>query len=252
MGRSKGSGNDTINDFLQEETSMFCPNCGKEIPDNSAFCPECGTNLREAYTNHAGTGAAPNSGQANQTVDYRNQTTNSTQAGSAYTQNQGDGYSKANTNGYNQADGYTDPNANGYNNQNQFTSPQPYGGNAGGYPSGRGTNRSIALCIILSLVTCGIYGLYWMVKMNDEINLLADEPGATSGGMVVLLAIVTCNIYTWYWCYKMGERCDRIKSKWGEASSSSVIYLILAIFGLDIVAYALMQDTINKAVDMGL
>ena len=21
---------------------MFCPNCGKQIPDNSAFCPECG------------------------------------------------------------------------------------------------------------------------------------------------------------------------------------------------------------------
>lgn len=21
---------------------MFCPNCGKEIPDNSVFCPDCG------------------------------------------------------------------------------------------------------------------------------------------------------------------------------------------------------------------
>lgn len=27
---------------------MFCPNCGKEIPDGSAFCPECGNTLGAA------------------------------------------------------------------------------------------------------------------------------------------------------------------------------------------------------------
>ena len=26
---------------------MFCPNCGKQIPDDSAFCGECGTRLRQ-------------------------------------------------------------------------------------------------------------------------------------------------------------------------------------------------------------
>lgn len=26
---------------------MFCPNCGKELPDDSAFCPDCGTKLIE-------------------------------------------------------------------------------------------------------------------------------------------------------------------------------------------------------------
>ena len=24
---------------------MFCPKCGKEIPDGSAFCSSCGTNV---------------------------------------------------------------------------------------------------------------------------------------------------------------------------------------------------------------
>jgi predicted nucleic acid-binding Zn ribbon protein len=24
---------------------MFCPTCGKEIPDDSTFCPACGVNL---------------------------------------------------------------------------------------------------------------------------------------------------------------------------------------------------------------
>ena len=31
-------------------------------------------------------------------------------------------------------------------------------------------NRSIPLCIILSIVTCGIYMLYWFVVLTDDLN----------------------------------------------------------------------------------
>ena len=64
---------------------------------------------------------------------------------------------------------------------------------------------------------------------------------------VVILTIVTCGIYGWVWLYKAGEKVDKIKELNGEApSSSSVIYLLLAIFGLAIVAYALIQSELNK------
>lgn len=105
--------------------------------------------------------------------------------------------------------------------------------------------RNIVLAIILSIVTCGLYSIYWMISINNEVNTLAGEPAATSGGMVFLLSLVTCGIYGWYWMYKMGERCDRIK---GQNGSSGILYLVLAIFGLGIVSYCLMQDTVNKAV----
>lgn len=29
-------------------------------------------------------------------------------------------------------------------------------------------NRNIALCIILTLVTCGIYSLFWNVNLNND------------------------------------------------------------------------------------
>lgn len=29
-------------------------------------------------------------------------------------------------------------------------------------------SRSIPLCIILSIITCGIYGLYWLVCLANE------------------------------------------------------------------------------------
>ena len=61
-----------------------------------------------------------------------------------------------------------------------------------------------------SFLTCGIYSIYWMIKLNDEVNQLAGEPQATSGGMVFLFSLITCGIYGIYWAYKMGERCDRI------------------------------------------
>ncbi len=105
--------------------------------------------------------------------------------------------------------------------------------------------RNIVLAVVLTIVTCGLYGIYWMISINNEVNTLAGEPAATSGGMVFLLSLITCDIYGLYWMYKMGERCDRIK---GQNGSSNILYLVLAIFGLGIVSYCLMQDTVNKAV----
>lgn len=102
--------------------------------------------------------------------------------------------------------------------------------------------RNIALCILFSIITCGIYGLYWMYKLNDELNRLTEDEHATSGGMVILLSLVTCGIYSWYWCYKMGEKVDQLTN----SDSNKVLFIVLAIFQLSIVNLAIMQDTVNK------
>ena len=109
--------------------------------------------------------------------------------------------------------------------------------------------RSIVVCILLSIVTCGIYGIYWMIKLNDELNATAGKENATSGGMVFLFTLITCGIYGYFWYYKMGENVDAIKTSRGLASSNTgIIYLVLGLFGLGIVNYCLMQDTLNKNV----
>ena len=106
-------------------------------------------------------------------------------------------------------------------------------------------NRNIALSIILSLVTGGIYGLYWFVCLTDDTNTISGEPG-TSGVVALVLTIVTCGIYGLYWAYKCGEKIDAAHQKNGEPSSNGgVLYLILFIFG-GIIAYALIQNEINK------
>ncbi len=106
--------------------------------------------------------------------------------------------------------------------------------------------RSIAVCIILSIVTCGIYGLYWIICLNNDANTASNTFG-TSGGMVILLTIVTCGIYGIYWSYKQGEKIDAAKKSRGmDSGNSGVLYLILTIFGFGIIAYALMQNELNK------
>ncbi len=105
--------------------------------------------------------------------------------------------------------------------------------------------KNIVLCIILSLVTCGIYGIYWFVTLTDDTNTIAGEPG-TSGIMAFVLTIVTFGIYGLYWAFKCGEKIDKAHQNRGEAASNGgILYLILFIFG-GIIAYALIQNEINK------
>ena len=109
--------------------------------------------------------------------------------------------------------------------------------------------RSVGIAILLTIITCGIYGIYWLIMLNDETNYVSGhQQDGTSGGVVFLLTLVTCGIYGYYWCYKQGEKLNEAKMQRGIMvdSSASVLYLILSIFGLSIVSYALMQSELNK------
>lgn len=148
-----------------------------------------------------------------------------------------------------QNQGFNQYNANNsqYGNAQQFNSQQPFNAQPV-YGSAMGIqNRSIVTCILLSLVTCGIYGLYWFYTLTEDTNKISGDPNATSGGMAILLTLITCGIYSWYWMYKRGEIIDNYNLQRGMPSSSNaVLYLILSICGLSIVSYCLMQNELNN------
>ena len=105
--------------------------------------------------------------------------------------------------------------------------------------------RDIAKAIIFSIITCGIYSIYWFIKITDEFNALTENQNDTNGTTAFIFSLITCGIYSYYWAYKMGEKTDRYEN---TNSSKGILYLILSILGFSIVAYALIQDTINKAI----
>ena len=107
--------------------------------------------------------------------------------------------------------------------------------------------RNIALCIVLSIITCGIYGLYWLFCLAEDVNAVTRRPDATSGGLVLLFSIITCGIYQLYWLYRSGADLDRVRiERGGLQGHLGILYLVLAIFSLGIVSYALMQSELNE------
>ena len=110
------------------------------------------------------------------------------------------------------------------------------------------TKRNLATCIILSIVTCGIYSLYWFIVVTDDAKNVSNDVEGASGGTALLLSIITCNIYGFYWAYKQGERLDNARYMRGMAGggNSNILFLLLQIFGLGIVNYIIMQDILNK------
>lgn len=105
--------------------------------------------------------------------------------------------------------------------------------------------RSIPLCIVLSIITCGIYGIYWFVSLTDEVNEVTQEYD-TSGIVAFLLSLVTCGIYSIYWGYKMGDKLDRARMRNNiPAGSFPILFLVLNIFGLSIVTCAIIQSELN-------
>lgn len=107
--------------------------------------------------------------------------------------------------------------------------------------------RNIAVWIILYFVTCGIYYLIFMADSTRDVDTITNNPEKRSGGTVVLLSILTCGIYGFYWWYKQGELMEKLNYESGKASSSSaVLYLLLSIFGLSFVNMILLQSDLNK------
>jgi len=129
-------------------------------------------------------------------------------------------------------------------NQNQYQQRQ-YNGPVRPVSFGQ---KNVAVAIILSIVTCGIYGIIWLINMVDQLNEASENQEGTPGTTVFLLSLVTCGIYGIYWIYKAGELINTAKARRGLATDSNtgIIYLVLSIFGLSIVAYALLQTELNK------
>lgn len=177
------------------------------------FCPKCGTQVEDSAK------FCPNCGEAISSENTQNASFDNTQGN----------FSGGSNNG--QPQGFD------YNNYATQQGPAIYLNTTGL------RQRNLALAIILSLVTCGLYTIYWFIVLTDETNQMTGRQYA-SGGVALLLSIVTCGIYGIYWNYKLGEKVDVIKGN--PNGSSGILFLILSIFGLSFVNFIIAQDAMNS------
>ena len=94
-------------------------------------------------------------------------------------------------------------------------------------------HRNIVLVYIYSIITLGIYAIYWMVSTKNEINDLGAEiPTAW------LLIVPIANIF---WVYKY---CEGFSEK-VKKDNNTVLWFILSMF-VGIVMPAIVQSELNK------
>ena len=113
------------------------------------------------------------------------------------------------------------------------------------------TKRTIPLAVVFTVLTGGIYGLYWLYALTEDAYTMTGQRTTASGGKVVLFTILTCSVYGFYWFYKMGENiisAQQVRNMMVD-NNLPFIYLVLALFGFGIISYALMQSALNDIID---
>jgi hypothetical protein len=99
--------------------------------------------------------------------------------------------------------------------------------------------RSVLVVVFLAAMTFGLYGLIWHVKTKEEMVAHgADIPTAW------LLIVPIANLY-WIWKW-----CGGIEYISRERMTAPVAFLLHMLIPL--VGMAILQDTMNKAIDRGL
>lgn len=109
--------------------------------------------------------------------------------------------------------------------------------------------------VILSFVTCGIYGVYILCGYVKDINRICEGDGQESNSYITvfLLTAVTGGIYGIYWWYIQSERLYRAALKYGiklrENGKSILLWLIPAniimLGGGTLIANYIMFDNMN-------
>lgn len=92
--------------------------------------------------------------------------------------------------------------------------------------------RSLLTYILLSLVTFGIYSIYFWYTYTDDLNTVCAGDGeeTTNYILVLLLSMVTCGIYGYIWYYKVGNRLQNNAPRYGlffsENGTTALLWLL--------------------------
>ena len=101
--------------------------------------------------------------------------------------------------------------------------------------------RNVVTAIILSIVTCGIYGIYWAICLAREAVSVKDP---SDNGLAEILLMLFLPFLGFFLAEKkLAEGCA---AKGIAHQDNSIIYLILGLVGLGIVNFIMMQLDLNK------
>lgn len=101
--------------------------------------------------------------------------------------------------------------------------------------------RNIVVAILLTLITCGIYGIYWIIVMTREAVSVKDPDD--SGLLEIILMLVLPFVGVMLVEKKLAEG---LVAKGFDHQDNSILYLILCLIGLGIIPLCMIQNDLNK------
>lgn len=117
--------------------------------------------------------------------------------------------------------------------------------------------RSLAGFIILSVITLGIYTLYWIYKLAQDVNTICEGDGKSTSGLLKYLffGLITFGIYDLIWLYMLGDRLQdnapRYSLSFKESGAHVLLWFLLGalvIVGPFISMYIIIKNTNALAV----
>lgn len=107
--------------------------------------------------------------------------------------------------------------------------------------------RDIVKCVILSIVTCGIWGLVWIYQIGTDIAMLRgdNKPAVVTD---LLLTFVSCGLWGFVCAYRWPDALNEELSRRGQQVDTNLpaMSLVMSFFGFQIVGMVLMQEALNK------
>lgn len=93
--------------------------------------------------------------------------------------------------------------------------------------------RSLILFVILNVITCGFYKLYFVHTSARDTNIACAGDGGHTSGLIkyIILTLLTCGLYSIYWDYALADRLAANGPRYGfyiqENGSSFLLWSLL-------------------------
>ena len=120
------------------------------------------------------------------------------------------------------------------------------------------TNHSVFTFFFLSLITLGIYALYYVHVLARDVNIMCADDGKETAGlaMYILLSIVTCGIYSIIWWYGVCERVGRAAARRNIqqadiSGNTFLLWFLISLFICNLLVYIAYHKLLEACNDVG-
>lgn len=96
------------------------------------------------------------------------------------------------------------------------------------------TGRSLIVFVLLSILTLGIYSLFFWARYARDVNTICNEDGRHTRGMlvVIILSVLTLGVYWYIWCCGMQNRLSDHAACYGLSPvSRGGVVVLWQLFG---------------------